>query len=79
FETYQKDLYDLVMVIYVDQQTQIKRLMTRDHLTEKAALQRIDAQMPLSLKIEKADIVIDNNQDKSSTQKRLDKIIETFI
>ncbi|PKK86851.1 MAG: dephospho-CoA kinase, partial [Tenericutes bacterium HGW-Tenericutes-8] len=33
FETYQKDLYDLVMVIYVDQQTQIKRLMTRDHLT----------------------------------------------
>jgi dephospho-CoA kinase len=53
--------------------------MTRDQLTEKEALARINAQMPLSEKIEKADIVIDNTQDKQSTQKRLDKIIETFI
>ena len=79
YETYQADLYDMVMVIYVDHLTQLKRLMTRDQLTEKEALARINAQMPLSEKIEKADIVIDNTQDKQSTQKRLDKIIETFI
>ena len=79
YETYQADLYDMVMVIYVDHSTQLKRLMTRDQLTEKEALARINAQMPLSEKIEKADIVIDNTQDKQSTQKRLDKIIETFI
>lgn len=79
YETYQADLYDMVMVIYVDHLTQLKRLMSRDQLTEKEALARINAQMPLSEKIEKADIVIDNTQDKQSTQKRLDKIIETFI
>lgn len=79
YETYQADLYDMVMVIYVDHSTQLKRLMARDQLTEKEALARINAQMPLSEKIEKADIVIDNTQDKQSTQKRLDKIIETFI
>lgn len=79
YETYQADLYDMVMVIYVDHPTQLKRLMARDHLTEKEALSRINAQMPLSEKIEKADIVINNTQDKQSTQKRLDKIIETFI
>lgn len=79
YETYQADLYDMVMVIYVDHPTQLKRLMARDQLTEKEALARINAQMPLSEKIEKADIVIDNTQDKQSTQKRLDKIIETFI
>lgn len=51
---------DAVMVIYVDPDTQLKRLMKRDNLSEADAQLRIDAQESIDSKAEKADIIIDN-------------------
>ncbi len=57
-----------VIVVYVDRETQLKRLMARDSLPEKDALLRIDAQMPLEEKRDRADDVIDNTGTRENTE-----------
>ena len=49
----------------------MERLTTRDEITEEEALQRLGAQMPLSEKCRKADIVIDNSKDRDFTRKQV--------
>lgn len=53
-------LCDVVWVIWVDRETQITRLMTRNSLTREEAIKRIDSQMSLDDKAQRADVVIDN-------------------
>ncbi|KAF2283093.1 hypothetical protein GH714_043416 [Hevea brasiliensis] len=48
------------VVVWVDTETQLQRLMGRDGSSEVDARNRITAQMALDLKRSKADIVIDN-------------------
>ena len=42
--------------------------MARDNLSELEALQRINAQMPLSEKCRKADFVVDNSNERDLTR-----------
>ncbi|XP_075641399.1 dephospho-CoA kinase [Castanea sativa] len=49
-----------IIVVWVDPDTQLRRLMARDRASEEDARNRISAQMSLDLKRTKADIVIDN-------------------
>ena len=49
-----------IIVVWVDPETQLRRLMARDGSSQGDAQNRIDAQMPLDSKRSKADIVIDN-------------------
>ncbi|KAI9019582.1 dephospho-CoA kinase [Phycomyces nitens] len=53
------------IVVYCSEPLQLQRLRSRDGLTEEQAGNRIQAQMPLSEKVEKADIVLDNSSDVS--------------
>lgn len=66
-EKYENEV-DEVMLIYVDEETQKERLMLRNSdLTEEEALNRIQSQMPLSEKREKANFIIDNNGSLKET------------
>ena len=60
FETDFHKLCDYTIVVYVNFDTQIHRLMERDSITFPEALKKIYAQMPLDDKIELADFIIDN-------------------
>jgi dephospho-CoA kinase len=51
---------DRVIVVSVDEATQLARLMKRDRLSEAEARRRIAIQMPLTEKLKWADEVIDN-------------------
>lgn len=51
---------DEVWLVVVDPQTQLERLMRRDELTSSSAQRRIEAQMPLSEKVNYAHRIIDN-------------------
>lgn len=51
---------DRVIVVSVDEATQLLRLMKRDALSEAEARRRIAIQMPLAEKLKWADEVIDN-------------------
>ena len=60
FETDFHKLCDLSIVVYVNLDTQIHRLMERDGITFPDALKKIYSQMPLDKKMELADYVLDN-------------------
>ena len=59
---------DKIVVVTVDRDTQIKRLMERDGFSREESLRRISAQMPLSEKVQYADYVIDNSGKKQETE-----------
>ncbi|MEW6308959.1 MAG: dephospho-CoA kinase [Bacillota bacterium] len=52
---------DEVWVVWTDAKTQLERLQARDGLAEAEALRRIEAQWPLSRKLESADRVLDSS------------------
>ncbi len=64
---------DKVIVVYTDEDVQLKRLMRRDGINEAAAKRIMKSQMPLSEKIKRADCLIDNNgpREESLTEARV--------
>ena len=75
FEQHYDEDCDYVVVVYTDPQTQLKRLMARDHCSEEEAQARIAAQMPLSEKEARADFKINNNGDQVALQKQVASLI----
>lgn len=65
---------DRVVVVYVDQETQLSRLLSRDELSEEQAKARIAAQMPIEEKREYADYVIDNRGTLEETAERVREV-----
>lgn len=61
-------LVDEVWVVYVSEETQIERLIKRDGLDRKQALDRIASQMRLQDKLQYANVIIDNNQGLDETK-----------
>lgn len=47
---------------------QVERLMARDNLSQSEALQRINAQLPLSEKCRRANFIVDNSNGKDLTR-----------
>ncbi len=70
---------DEVIVIVVNEKIQIKRVMARDSLSKKDALNRINSQMPLKEKLKYATYTIDNSDTLSHTEEQLDNIIFNLL
>lgn len=58
------EMVDLVILVYVNEELQINRLINRDGLTREEAMDRINAQMPVEEKKEYADYVIDTSSSQ---------------
>lgn len=67
--------FDEIMVVYVPRELQIERLMKRDEITEEQAVKRLNAQLDIELKKEKADIVIDNRYGLEQTIEQIDQFL----
>ncbi|MED4313166.1 dephospho-CoA kinase [Heyndrickxia coagulans] len=78
FESRLTYMVERTILVYVDEETQLKRLMARNGLSEKEAQMRIRAQMPLSEKKALADAVIDNNGSPEETKQQLEKIVSDW-
>jgi dephospho-CoA kinase len=65
---------DRVVVVYVDEETLVERIVERDKLDPKEAVKRLACQMPLKEKIEYADHVIYNKATIEETLKQVDDI-----
>lgn len=76
-------MMDEVWLVYVNETTQIERLMSRNGYTREDALARINSQMRLDDKRAYADIIIDNNSTPHDLIVQLDTIwnerIETVL
>ena len=60
YETFMERMCDEVWVVWVDRETQIKRLMGRNNYSEEEAIRRIESQISLDEKARRANVVIDN-------------------
>lgn len=65
--------YPEIMVVYVPESVQLRRLMERDGLDERQAMSRIRAQIPIEEKKRRADIVIDNSGSLRDTEEQVDR------
>ena len=71
FEAGWEILVDETWAIYIPREYQINRLMTRDKITEKQALARINAQMGVKEICRRADVKIRNVGGYSKVRKRV--------
>jgi dephospho-CoA kinase len=68
FEAGAESRVDQVLVVVVDPDLQLARLLQRDKLSEAEARQRIAAQWPQADKVQRADFVIDNSGTLAQTR-----------
>ncbi len=69
-------LVDKIIVIKVDEDIQLKRLMERDNITKEYAIKKIESQLPSIEKLKYANFIIDNSHDINSTYNQVDKILK---
>ena len=70
------DLVEKVAVVYVDEDVQLERLMTRNSLSKEEAVKRIESQMSPREKASLGDFVINNSYSKEDTFQQIDEILE---
>lgn len=79
YETKIDRLMDKIIVVYIDEDEQIKRLIKRNNLSHDEALQRIKSQMPIKEKVKMADYVIDNSNSLNKTREQVKKIWQSLV
>jgi len=79
YETNMDKLCQQVVVVCVDRETQIKRLMERDKMSYEDAVRRINAQMPMDEKVRRADFVIDNRGSMEETKEKATKYYKEIL
>ncbi len=67
------------IVVYAPLELQLKRLMQRDSLSKEKAMQRINAQLPIEVKKQKATFLIDNSKDLTHLQKECERVKEEIL
>ena len=75
FEAKFDDLVDKIIVVYVDKNTQLTRLMKRNSISKKEALSRIVSQMSPTEKAKLGDYMVNNNLDVINTYEQVDKVL----
>ena len=70
------DLVEKVVVVYVDEDVQLERLMMRNSLQKEEAVNRIESQMSPREKASLGDFVINNSYSKEDTFQQIDEILE---
>ncbi|OZT77904.1 dephospho-CoA kinase [Salinicoccus roseus] len=66
---------DITLTVYVDQETQIERLMERNGFSHSEALSRVNSQMPLSEKRDRSDEVLDNSGSKNELYAQIEDFL----
>lgn len=75
FEANMQDLVTEIWAIACDQEQQLQRLISRNHLSKTEALQRIASQMPQTKKIELADVTIINSNNTEVLFSQIDQAL----
>jgi dephospho-CoA kinase len=73
-ETGQSASFDAVVVVDVDEETQLRRLMARNHLTRADAEARVAAQASRAERLAACDVVVDNSGTLVDLAPRVDAL-----
>ena len=75
FEAQMTDMVTEIWVVYCTEQQQLPRLMQRNNLTLEEAQARINSQISLAQKVERADVVLDNSSTLEVLLKQVDAVL----
>lgn len=65
---------DRIVVVYTDEETQVRRLMERDRIDRESAIKRIRSQMPLIEKKGYADYIVDGAMSVEELEQEIERI-----
>ncbi|HOI75004.1 MAG TPA: dephospho-CoA kinase [Syntrophales bacterium] len=74
FEVGMQAMLDLVLLVYLGPEGQIRRIMKRNGYSREEAVLRLASQMPIDEKVPLADLVIDNEGTFEETEARIEDI-----
>jgi dephospho-CoA kinase len=72
-------LMDKIIVVHINEDEQVRRLIKRNDLPKEEALQRIKSQMPMKEKVKIADYVIDNSSSLDKTREQVETIWQELM
>jgi dephospho-CoA kinase len=75
FEVGRDKDFDVVIVAACEPETQVRRVIQRDGVTEIEARQRLAAQLPIGDKVKLADFVIRTDGSYDETDQQLDEVL----
>ena len=79
YEAKMDRLMDKIIIVYINKDEQVKRLIRRNNLSREEALQRIKSQMSMKEKVKMAEYVIDNSNSLDKTKKQVEKTWEELM
>ena len=78
FEISLEKEFDIVLLVYANRKTQIKRIIKRDNRTEKEAVNIINSQIDIEKKKEKSGYIISNNRNLKRLRRKVEKFLESL-
>lgn len=76
YEIHLEYLCDKIMVVYVDEKTQCERLMKRNHIDEKEALNLMKQQISIEKKKTIGDYVLNNQQNFEDLYEDIERVLK---
>ncbi len=76
FEVKLEYLCDKIIVVYVDEDTQVHRLMERNHIDKDAALHLMRQQLSIEEKKKLADYIVDNRFNHEDLYKNIERVLK---
>lgn len=75
-EEHLENLVDTVLLVYVKEEEQIRRIMERDKMSTDEALMRINSQMAQEEKKKLSDVIIDNSGSLENLRLQVENLIK---
>jgi dephospho-CoA kinase len=79
FEVGLENTFDTVVVVTAPLELRVKRVAARSGFTEAEVRARDAAQLPLTEKVRRADVVIDNSGDESALEPQVDALWRALV
>ena len=71
--------FDVICLVYADEDTQLARLTERDELSAEEARARMDSQLAIEEKRTMAEVIVDNSGDWQATAKQVRELYEGWV
>jgi len=69
-----QSIFHKILLVYIPEEMQIKRLMERDHISREMARDILAAQLPIEEKKAYADFIIDNSGTLEETRRQVEEV-----
>ncbi|MFA5181142.1 MAG: dephospho-CoA kinase [Syntrophales bacterium] len=74
-----QQMVDVVLLVYVSPEVQLRRLMSRNGYTRKEAISRLRSQMPIHEKLPLADLIVNNEGSRDETEQQVAALWQELV